>query len=157
METILTLSSEEACFRNGYSIRKLFLLAAKRHMGYLPHEKPKWLLVIIFFRQKSLQNKFSQDCLNFCLQIEILHKHMIKVNDPPHQVLDDKIFICHVGLPVHSEGSILVKNGSKALAKVEIKLLWIDSLKTFPCISFTLESALWTYPPAVMDWKSDYY
>ena len=48
---------------------------------------------------------------------------MIKVNDPPHQVLDDKIFICHVGLSVHSEGSILVKNGSKALAKVEIKLL----------------------------------
>ena len=56
METILTLSSEEACFRNGYSIRKLLLLTAKRHKGYLPHEKPKWLLVIIFFRQKSLQN-----------------------------------------------------------------------------------------------------
>ena len=128
-------------------------LSPPPNIGHLPHEKPKWLLVIIFFRQKSLQNKFSQDCLNFCLKIEILHKHMIKVNDPPHQVLDDKIFICHVGLPVHSEGSILVKNGSKALAKVEIKLLWVDSLKTFPCISFTLESALWTYPPAVMDWK----
>ena len=57
------------------------------------------------------------------LSFAILHTHMIKVNDPPHQVLDDKIFICHVGLPIHSEGSILVKNGSKALAKVEVKWL----------------------------------
>ena len=46
--------------------------------------------------------------------------HRRDISDFPHQVLDDKIFICHVGLPIHCEGSILVKNGPKALAKEEI-------------------------------------
>ena len=44
------------------------------------------------------------------------------VNDSSYQVLDDKIFIRHVGLPIHSEGSVLVKNCPKALEKVEIKV-----------------------------------
>ena len=42
--------------------------------------------------------------------------------DSSYQVLDDKIFIRHVGLPIHSEGSVLVKNCPKALEKVEIKV-----------------------------------
>ena len=28
---------------------------------------------------------------------------------PPYQVLDDKIFICHIGLSIHSERGILVE------------------------------------------------
>ena len=44
------------------------------------------------------------------------------VKDSSYQVLDDKIFIRHVGLPIHSEGSVLVKNCPKALEKVEIKV-----------------------------------
>ena len=31
------------------------------------------------------------------------------VNDFPYQVLDDKIFICHIGLSIHSKRGILVE------------------------------------------------
>ena len=74
---------------------------------YRPHEKTQGLLVIIFFRQKPLQN----------LSYTIKTKH---VNDNPHQVLDDKVFICHEGLAIHSKGSILVKNGPEALVEKRI-------------------------------------